>query len=196
MKILWSILICSIPNRYGFDGDPPYAVELLKELHRQTEEYPDVEVLLLYDNQKRTTGAKRNALLNLAKGSHISFIDDDDMIAPDYVETLRSVIISQNPDVLVFEIEHNRYEDHKEVPTWHSIRRVPDPALGQYPYHTDVWRTSIARSVPFPDKNFTEDQEWMKAVFPKVSWCCLVKKTLYYWNWRNWIDQSQYVIPE
>ena len=41
----------------------------------------DVEILLLFDNRHLTLGAKRNFILDRAKGDYISFIDDDDDIS-------------------------------------------------------------------------------------------------------------------
>jgi len=198
--ISWSILICSIPNRYGFNGiDHPYAPQLLKELHQQTQEYPDVEILLLYDNQKRTTGCKRNVLLNLAKGNYISFIDDDDRVAPDYVETLRSVALYNEPDVITFEHASWCYTDRNseagDIRSKSAVRAPADPSEGYQPQHTCVWRTSIARSHPFPSLTMQEDVKWSEKVSPRIERYCMVPRILYHWVWRKWIDQSDYIIP-
>ena len=47
-----------------------------------------VEHLILSDNRKRSIGAKRQALVNIARGQYIAFVDDDDDIADSYVAEL------------------------------------------------------------------------------------------------------------
>ena len=37
-----------------------------------------VEHLVLFDDKKRTIGAKRQALLQISRGDYIAFVDDDD----------------------------------------------------------------------------------------------------------------------
>src|SRR4030095_2341394 len=60
-----------------------------------------VEHLVLLDNKKRTVGEKRDALMRAARGDYISFVDDDDMIALDYVALILQKI-RLAPDVITF----------------------------------------------------------------------------------------------
>ena len=62
----------------------------------------DVEILLLFDNRHLTLGAKRNFILDRAKGDYISFIDDDDDISDDYIQTL----LTASKDVMTFKTAH------------------------------------------------------------------------------------------
>jgi glycosyltransferase involved in cell wall biosynthesis len=64
-----------------------------------------VEVLELADNRQKTTGAKRNILLNMAKGDYIAFIDDDDAISNDYIKLVLKAI-ETNPDVIGMRLVH------------------------------------------------------------------------------------------
>ena len=69
--MLWSILIAAIPERY-------HSVHgLLHSLLEQQSvaRMQDVELLYLMDNRRRSVGEKRNALLQLAHGDYLSFID-------------------------------------------------------------------------------------------------------------------------
>ena len=74
-----SILICGITNR---DFSP-----LLTHLEKQTQDKP-VEILSLVDNKKMKIGRKRNLLVEMSKGEYISFIDDDDWVTDDYVDSI------------------------------------------------------------------------------------------------------------
>ncbi len=91
-KPLWSILIAGVPNRFF---NPKVTPKLLADLYLsiQIGDKP-IELLYFLDNKKRSVGAKRNALLNMAQGTYLSFIDDDDEVSENYV----SAIIEQlNP---------------------------------------------------------------------------------------------------
>ena len=74
--------------------------ELITELERQANGLP-VEILYLGDNRIMTVGGKRNRLKRIAVGDYSCWIDDDDWIAPTYVQDiLRGV--DHNPDVITF----------------------------------------------------------------------------------------------
>jgi hypothetical protein len=60
-----SILIPSVPSRRKFFLD-----RLLDDLEKQIGDRNDVEILVLYDNKKRSLGQKRSDLLNLAHMYH------------------------------------------------------------------------------------------------------------------------------
>ena len=79
--LLLSILIPSLPERIHLLSS------VLSDLHEQSKGKP-VEVLVLTDNRHRTTGQKRNQLIGLAQGRFISFVDDDDSVAADYVDQI------------------------------------------------------------------------------------------------------------
>lgn len=159
--ISFSILIPTIPSRRA-----KFAT-LVAELERQADGLP-VEILALYDNKARSLGAKRQALLDLARGTHLVFIDDDDRVAADYVHTLVDIIRIQDPDVIVYEQEVKgdppiRCRYGKE------LRSAQGPGwwTGK-PSHTMVWRTSIARHGRFPDRAFAEDTAWVDQVWPQI----------------------------
>ena len=61
----------------------------------------------MLDNKRRSVGSKRNCLLDSAHGEYVSFIDDDDEVATDYVDKiLRNIVTARRPpepaDVICF----------------------------------------------------------------------------------------------
>ena len=72
-----SILICTLEER------KEQLDKLLRHLRSQIINPDEVEILINSDNREKTTGAKRNELLEQAKGKYILFIDDDDWV-PEY----------------------------------------------------------------------------------------------------------------
>ena len=93
-----SILICSVNNRIS-----NFLPKVLNKLTHQANLFDDVEVLTLMDNKKIMLGEKRNILIKIAAGNYITFVDDDDNVSDDYVETLLEGI-KTNCDVITFTV--------------------------------------------------------------------------------------------
>ena len=56
------------------------------------------------DNGKRSISSKRNNLLHLAKGEYLCFIDDDDSVSEDFVESVTTAIkINPNVDCITYD---------------------------------------------------------------------------------------------
>lgn len=177
-QIKLSVLILSLPNRLDL------LEKLTKKLEAQIGEREDVEILSLMDNKSYNVSEKRNALMNLARGTFLTWIDDDDDISDKYINTLLQAI-EENPQTDVISFDQQCYLDgipakvfakmgnpHEEV--------VLDPATGQYkdtlrpPYHWCVWRSRLAKSESFRfgvyvyNSHIGEDRDWLFRLYPKV----------------------------
>ena len=75
-KIRFSILILSVPTRFNA------LASLFQKLLGQIGDREDVEVFSLIDNKSLHVYEKRNRLLNIARGTHLAWLDDDDDICP------------------------------------------------------------------------------------------------------------------
>ena len=103
----WSILVLSINARNAL------LERLLHVLRPQVyANQPRVEMLVDVDNGEMRVGAKRQRLLEVAKGRYVSFVDDDDLVAPDFVERLLAAI-QGNPDADAIGFKGRRYMDDK-----------------------------------------------------------------------------------
>lgn|GEM_PF-1188201 len=184
-----SVLVCTLPNRVV--GCLP---RLLAEIHRQTADRKDVEVLVLYDNWKRTVGRKRDDLIQMATGRFLTFIDDDDTIAPDYFEEILGAIdtyeTSNEPlDCIVFDT-HFRKLDHGAVVDEYNCQYgieldyVKDERgwFGK-PAHTMVWRSAIAKRHRFSDLPWGEDVDWVKRACLDIRDQHRIPKALYHYDW-------------
>ncbi|MCV2360857.1 hypothetical protein LNV08_17930 [Paucibacter sp. TC2R-5] len=81
-KFKWSILVPTLPARRELRK------RLLDILEPQVARYPDVELLVLEDNRSRQYGPKLQAMIDIAQGEYVNFVDDDDVISEHYVDTI------------------------------------------------------------------------------------------------------------
>lgn len=170
-----SILIPTLPSREAMFE------ELTKELSKQILLCQGVEVLSNND-LTLTIGAKRNELLNRAKGEYVAFIDDDDKISSTYIKdvlqaleskpdclSLRGVITwdGLSPEIFEHSIKYSSYVTHTNPVNGIKYER--------YPNHLNVIHSEIAKSFKFPEINFGEDSDWAKQIHESG----LIKKEVY-----------------
>ncbi len=156
---LLSILIASVPNRRD------KLDVLFNDLSKQSEPYgDDVEILVFLDNKKRSIGLKRQALLDIAKGDYVTWIDDDDQPAPDYVDKAMEVLLSFQPDVIT--INQHVYINgngayHLTFKLGHEVNEeVGETPATRPPWHTCIWKRYKVKDCTFPDSMYGEDWAW------------------------------------
>ena len=133
------------------------------------------QVEILFDSSKKflkgglSVGAKRDALKCRATGDYLVFVDDDDNVAPNYVESILR-LTETNPDIITFrslyKSEHYwgivdmnlNYAENEQMNESVIVKRQP--------FHVCPIRTSIAQQHSFPDINNGEDWAWMQKVLP------------------------------
>lgn len=170
MTIL-SILIPTIPER----GD--MFTKLFNEIHRQLEymktfhpSLGDIEILV--DSSKRfldgglSIGKKREALVKSASGKYLCFLDDDESIAPNYLETLVR-LCNRDADVVTFR-NISKMSNYWMVVDM-SIKYNNDEASPEYmvrrsPWHVCPVVSVFAKMHKFNDINYGEDWLWMQQV--------------------------------
>tara|TARA_Y100000356_G_C11185794_1_gene249365 strand:- start:52 stop:684 length:633 start_codon:yes stop_codon:yes gene_type:complete len=176
-NIKLSILILSIPSRIHF------LKQLLDKLEQQIGDREDVEILSIMDNKSFGISEKRNKLMQLARGSHLTWIDDDDDISESYVSTLTETI-AKNPEVDVISFDQMCYLEGKVARVFAEMGNPHDPVLldsddpTRYkdtlrpPYHWCCWKTSLAASESFRNphdmEGVGEDIDWLMRLYPKV----------------------------
>lgn len=147
-----SILTPAIPKRML------QVAELCESVQAQVGTLP-VEHLVFIDNRKRTIGEKRDALLRIAKGHYVAFVDDDDEILPGYVSELVKAA-QANPDVITFKQE----SVIDGLKGWINFGLgnpneafSPGATARRNAWHVCAWRRSLALLSHFPAINYGED---------------------------------------
>jgi len=160
-RTVLSILIVTLESRSA------QFKSLHNELQRQIQSSyltESIEVLFESDSGQATIGEKRNVLMQRASGEYLCFIDDDDAVAPDYVERLFEALADGSPDCVGFSgqlvgpegtipkrfIHSLEYNDYSEV---NNVYLRP-------PNHLNPIRRDIALQFPFKEVNKEEDLDY------------------------------------
>lgn len=179
--MLLSILICTLEDRKEEFG------KLYTELNRQADLFPsEVEVLFECDNRQIPTGKKRNILIDRAIGKYIAFVDDDDWIAPEYVNFILDAA-KKNPDcigikgIINFKTKQWSYFTHSiECTGWYA-------GLDGYyrtPNHLNPVLHDIAKRVRFNNiLSIGEDQDYSNRINKFLKTEVFIDKPIYhYWS--------------
>jgi len=183
MTPLLTILIPTVPARRN-----NVVQQLLAELEKQIGDNKEVEILSLYDNRRMTIGEKRNMLLSLARGKYLTFIDDDDMVSPDYIsEILKVIKNTANDEVpvdcITFIQDYYKKGQYVHTCTYSKdFDYTLDTAAKKWtgkPAHTMIWRTEIAKQRSFPNLQLQEDVGWCRQVTELIQREYFIPKVLY-----------------
>jgi hypothetical protein len=169
--IILSILIPTTPDREPMFT--PLYNEVMKQISYINTFHPSLgRIQVLVDDSKRfldgglSIGKKRESLVKRAEGKYLCFLDSDDCIAPNYVETLVR-LCQRDTDVCTFR-NISRTETF-----WFLVdmgfhypndQANPNFTVRRRPWHICPVRSSFAKLHSFPDTNYSEDFEWMHKV--------------------------------
>ena len=169
--MMLSILMPTTPDRADM-----FSV-LYEELVKQIDYCKSVhdslgEVEVVIDDSKRfldgglSIGKKREGLLMNSTGKYACFLDSDDRIAPNYVETLLRLCQS-NADVCTFSsfVQMENYWMLVQMSLRHEFNQnASNGIILRRPWHICPIRTCIAKQHKFDDSNYGEDWDWMERV--------------------------------
>lgn len=178
---LLSILILTIPGR------EEKLNRLLNILNHQITD--DVEIVIEFDECVLSVGEKRNNALDKAKGRYICFMDDDDMVSPNYVKHILMIIGNTDVDCcsLSGEITMNggipqKFIHSLKYKTWYDEGEGKNKVYYRNPNHLNVVKREIARRVRFIDISTGEDADYSRRLLPYLTVQGEIDHTLYYYD--------------
>lgn len=183
-----SILIATITERKKqFDSLVMFL--MLQHQFNADGKSADVELLTICDNKEMTIGAKRQRLIEQAKGEYIVFIDDDDTVAPDYIpQTLAA--IEYNPDAIGFLIDCDIEGAQKKAiasikyPEWRD--NVDGYDYVRSIYHKTPVRRDLALRAGFNvSMRFGEDHDYAMRLKRYLVSEYFINQTMYYYRYHK-----------
>lgn len=184
-----SILILTLPTRIN-----SYS-ELIKSLNQQVIEnnlIHRVQILSLCDTKEISVGEKRNVLLNQSCGKYVCFIDDDDVVAPNY---LSSIIhgISSNADVITFcgDYVENNERTPFSISMVHRGNYNHPNMFYRLPNHLCPVKREIALQSLFTDKNFGEDSDYSERINKHLQNEFHIQDKLYFYMYNSTTSQTK-----
>lgn len=178
-NIVLSILIPSVPERMT------HLKQMLDTLYEQAKDKP-VEILVLLENKKRTTGEKRNILIEQAQGEYVVFVDDDDRVEPNYIDTLCTTIASNaTADCIVFDVSVNFNNLFTKVTKFGKELEHTEDENFYYrkPNHIMCYAKRIAVQHKFLNVSYGEDDEWGARVSQDIVNQVKIPATLYHYDY-------------
>lgn len=176
-----SILICSLTKRKEFLNN--LINLLIPQLNDQ------VEVLIQNDDGTLKIGEKRTKLINMASGTYVAFIDDDDEVSKDYVAKIMDAVKSSpdccsltgvitwngvNPEIFEHSLKYNAWKDN----TNNEPIKYERP-----PNHLNAIKREIAIKYDFVPINHGEDREWSMRVLPELKTESTIEGVIYHYKY-------------
>jgi glycosyltransferase involved in cell wall biosynthesis len=162
--MILSIIMISIPER-----EEHYRVlkrkvqKQIEDLHETHPTLGRVEIVSIvspkFNDGGGSIGTKRQLGLLASKGEYVCWLDDDDDIAPGYVEELVRMA-NKGADVCTFN-NISKFHNFWMVVKMHLSHKLDDQArpgiIQRRPYHICAFRRGVLDGVTFPDANWDED---------------------------------------
>lgn len=182
MTPILSILIPSIPER--FNKWLVLTQILFFQCGDLHESHPTLgRVQILSDTSESflngglSIGKKRQRLVDQAQGKYLCFLDDDEDISPNYIETLVR-LCQRNSDVVTFrnltKTDNYWCVVDMSLNNPENEEATPDRIVKRRPWHICPVKSEYAKLYEFEDINYGEDFSWMEKV---LTHCQIEAKT-------------------
>jgi hypothetical protein len=194
--VTWTILIPTLGQRRDL------LARLLDVLMPQLVE--GVDVLACWDNGETALSRKRQALVEAATGEYVCFIDDDDLVKPDYVSSIVAAI-KEHPDYVGFLVDVYRdgefYGAGSHSLEWGGWFTRPDGLMCRDVTHRNPMLKRIALTADFEvtPRGGSEDEPWANQLRGRLQSQVMVPRVLYDLLWvpaqTAWDDPDRKVRP-
>jgi glycosyltransferase involved in cell wall biosynthesis len=177
---------------------------LMTEINRQIsvcKAEKKVEVIVKKDNKEISIGEKRDLMYKQCKGKYAVHIDDDDMIHPNYIEsvlkaaTLDTDCITYMEDCTIDGVKSKSLFTLKS-PIW--IEKLKEPVNGcvrvRTPFFKTPIKTKICKKIGVRSMRFGEDLDFANRVFPHLMTEMFINEPMYIYQYVKTPHNQRYGI--
>jgi len=155
-------------------------------------------ILLSYIRLEKNTGRSHagNIGIKNAQGEYVGFLDDDDMVSNDYVESLTKAMTETPADVITFDqhctVNGEEFAVNFKVGNPHEpfVPGSGIPMIKRPPYHMCFWHSKIAKNIQFRQSSYGEDLDWISRMLPYVTSETHIDKMLHYYRYSDSTSES------
>lgn len=174
----WSICINSRPDR-------EVALNRITGILQRQIASKDVELVVHVEEAPSQLGRLRQVCLDRATGHYVNFIDDDDLVAHDYIDTIYPLL--DGVDYIGYRVQ--LYADGaKQKPTFHSLRYSEwyEDTQGFYRgvEQKNPIRTELSRQVGY-EGGYGEDHRWAERVGNLARTEHYIDRAMYFYFWSS-----------
>ena len=163
-----SILIATVKEREEKFNN------LFNRITSIVKDYDGIEIL--YNDAPRydepnglTVGEKRQALIDVAKGKYIMFVDDDDDVQDNFIESLYPLLDKDvdviNGNVLAY-IDGITHIIDQSI--FYNSEQLQEGITKRFPSVMSVWNRELTKKAKFKPLNNGEDFDWTHQMNPKT----------------------------
>jgi hypothetical protein len=179
---LFEVLIPTMPGREFMLS------QLMAALEPQFAKWPTATFTA--DWGEGSIGAKRQRMITTSKAEYVAFVDDDDMIAPDYIDRIMPCLESR-PDCvgITMHVKMDGNDWHPSPIFRHSLRFRENTGWShndRTPHHLCPLKREIAVRSRFPDLMWGEDYNFALGILPHLKteeWSG--DEPLYFYHYRS-----------
>lgn len=171
------------------DGSPDNCPKICDEYAKQ-----DSRIKVIHKENGGLSDA-RNAGMKVATGEYVSFIDSDDYISDDFIETLYATMKTENSDIVECDIV--KFEDgttpviekeNCEINSF-STEKGLSLLIAENKFHQHVWnklyKSEIGLKIPFAKGKLNEDEFWTYQIFGLAEKVTKINKSMYFYLQRS-----------
>lgn len=195
-EVSLTVLVPSVSTRRKTFG-PAMTDALFTQHERLTpEQQRRVEILIVTDAGRSggmVVGDKRNAMVRMARGEYVVFVDDDDRVTDDYLSTLL-LHTAAGSDCITFDAMVSLNGGTPKLCRYSLDYEKDSNASDHYqrvPNHITAVRRVLMLACPFPSKQFGEDADYAMRLRPELKTQQRVPRVLYHYDFSDATSETR-----
>lgn len=166
------------------DGSPDHCGEICDEYAQK-----DPRIKVIHKENGGLSDA-RNAGMAVMNGAYLSFVDSDDLLPVDAIETLLKIAAEENADLVIG--GHNRFEDvpvesskaEAFVKRWTPVEAMADMLKNGCASWARLYRRELHQSILFPVGEINEDEAIVLELLERCNCIAVTNAVVYYYRFR------------